>query len=278
MIDLGLIRQTNSEGSRDHAITTLGRHLIEWAERGGELDERLEELERLRTEFLATVAHELRTPLTAVRTSVGLLMDPNIHANPETHKTLLHNISSSADRMQQLVNDLLDLARFRSGQMHLDVRTFDARQVARAGVDAMEALLREKHQAVDLSLPKRALRVTGDRWRLEQALINLLSNASKFSPEGSTIGLTVRSTEGRIEWIVSDQGSGIASEDMTHLFERFFTRRRDTSDSSAGVGLGLPIALAIAQAHGGTVVPESRVPRGSTFTLRIPKRSGSSPD
>jgi signal transduction histidine kinase len=268
---LGLIRGVSTRTEHDHVVTNLGRHHIESIEKEDDLSNRLEEVERLRTEFLSTVAHELRTPLTAVRTSVGLLMDPNIHADPETHQTLLENISNSADRMQRLVNDLLDLARFRSGHIHLQVQSFDGRELAQAGADAVKILAREKRQRIDLTLPKRAVRVMGDRFRLEQALINLLSNASKFSPEDSTIGLTLRSVGANVEWCVSDDGPGIEAEDMDRLFERFFTRRRDTLAASSGAGLGLPIALAVAQAHGGTIVVESRPERGSTFTLRVPK-------
>jgi signal transduction histidine kinase len=228
-------------------------------------------LYELRTEFLSTVAHELRTPLTSVRTSVGLLMDPTIDADPEIHQTLLENISNSADRMQHLVNDLLDLARFRSGNLYLQVQQFDARELVRAAADAVKILTRERRQRLNVRLPKRAVHVMGDRWRLEQALINLLSNASKFSPEDSTIKLKVKLVGGDVEWSVSDEGPGIEPEDMSRLFERFFTRRRDTSGSSSGAGLGLPIALAVAQAHGGTIDVESRLKQGSTFTLRVPK-------
>ncbi len=268
---LGLVRGMSTTTEHDHVLTNLGRHYLESVTKGKDLSERLEEVELLRTEFLYTVAHELRTPLTAVRTSVGLLMDPNIHADPETHQTLLENISNSADRMQHLVNDLLDLARFRSGHLHLQVQSFDGRDLAVAAADAVKILAREKRQRIDATLPKRAVRVMGDRWRLEQALINLLSNASKFSPEDTTIGLTLRSVSADVEWCVSDEGPGIAAEDMDRLFERFFTRRRDTLGSSSGAGLGLPIALAVAQAHGGTIGVESQPERGSTFTLRVPK-------
>jgi signal transduction histidine kinase len=272
LFQLGLIREVGSEeGERDHAITTLGQHYLNSVQGGEDLADRLEELERLRTEFISTVAHELRTPLTAVRTSVGLLMDPNIHADPATHQSLLENISNSADRMQHLVSDLLDLARFRSGHIQLQVQQFDARELSRAATEAMKVLSKEKSQRLDVVLPKRALRVEGDRWRLEQALINLLSNASKFSPEGSVIRLSVKSVGTDVEWSVSDEGPGISAEDMGRLFERFFTRRRDTSGSSSGAGLGLPLALAVAQAHGGTIAVESQPGVGSTFTLRVPK-------
>ena len=110
----------------------------------------------------------------------------------------------------------------------------------------------------------------GDRRRLEQALHNLLSNAHKFSPDGAEVRLSVAARGDDITWSVADHGPGIAPEDQSRLFERFFTVATDASGDGAGTGLGLPIVRAVALAHGGAIEVESAVGRGSTFTLRVP--------
>ena len=117
-------------------------------------------------------------------------------------------------------------------------------------------------------MPDGPIWVYGDRRRLEQALLNLLSNAHKFSPPGATIGLSVAVEGDDVIWGVEDRGPGVAPEDRARLFERFFTSASDSG--GAGTGLGLPIALAIAEAHGGTIEVETEPGRGSRFALRVP--------
>jgi signal transduction histidine kinase len=112
--------------------------------------------------------------------------------------------------------------------------------------------------------------VFGDHRRLEQALVNLVSNAQRFSPEGSEITVAVERRDGSVSWTVQDRGPGIAQGDQARLFERFFVGRSDRNRAREGVGLGLPTALAIAQAHGGTIEVDSEVGRGSTFVLVVP--------
>ena len=216
------------------------------------------------------VAHELRTPLTAVRTCVGLLRDPTVQPDREAHAQLLRTIEQSAERMQRLVADVLDLTRFRSGSIRLQLRRFHAGALARDAAAAMSPLLQTRGQRLALALPSSPSWVYGDRRRLERALLNLLSNAHKFSPDGAEVRLAVVAQGDDIAWSVADDGPGIATGDRGHLFERFFTVASDASGDGAGTGLGLPIAQAIALAHGGSIEVESAVGRGSTFTLRVP--------
>lgn len=230
----------------------------------------LEELERLRTELLATVGHELRTPLTAVRTSVGLLLDPGLEPSAEQRQQLLTTIGRSADRMQRLLTELLDLARLRSGRAEMERRRFDARRLMRDVAAALEPMAAARSQRVRLDLPPKSVMVVGDRGRLEQAVLNLAANAQKFSPAGAEILLRLESHDGRVRWTVVDQGPGIAPDERARLFERFFVGTSDRHAPAGGSGLGLPTALAIAQAHGGTIEVESEVGRGSTFHLVVP--------
>lgn len=270
---LGLVRvaRDTPEGPV-HVLTSLGRTAVA----GGPVGEgaiRLEELERLRTDLVATIAHELRTPLTAVRTSAGLLADPSSTPTPEQRATLLAAIERNADRMQRLIDDVLDLARFRTGSIRLQLRRFDAHELAESAVAALRPVATARSIGLEVhpGAPEEGeAAVFGDHRRLEQALVNLVSNAVRFSPDGGTVAIRVTATDGTARWAVRDEGPGIPATDQARLFERFFVGRNDLTAARDGVGLGLPTALAIAQAHGGSIEVDSTVGGGSTFTLTVP--------
>jgi signal transduction histidine kinase len=269
---LGLVRvATTAQGEPQYVPTVLGQQYADALPGGSHLmSAGLEELERLRTDFMSTIAHELRTPLTAVRMSIGLLLESSVESDPAIRTQLLNNVARNADRMQRLVTDLLDLTRFRAGHIRLQPRRFEARFLARDVGSAIAPLVEGRAQVLEFTLPDNPIWVYADRRRLEQVLLNLLSNAQKFSPDGARIWLVLRADGERVAWSVTDDGPGISQEDQAQLFERFFTGAPDLAGNKAGSGLGLPIALAIAQAHGGTITVDSVVGRGSTFTLSIP--------
>jgi signal transduction histidine kinase len=269
--DLGLVRVAGyDEGATRYVATSLGeRAAASLVAADPELRMGLAELERLRTELLATVGHELRTPLTAIRTSVGLLLDPALDPTADQRQQLLGTIARSADRMQRLLAELLDLARLRAGRVEMQHDTFDARDLVRDVATGVEPMAAARDQRIMVHLPPRLVRVVGDRRRLEQALLNLVANAQKFSPSGADVELGVGASGRRdARWTVTDHGPGIGAEDRERLFERFFV---GASDRQGGTGIGLPTALAIAQAHGGTIEVESEVGRGSTFHLVVPR-------
>ncbi len=271
---LGLVRVIahGPDGPR-HVATTLGQRLAEAHLAGGsDLALGLEELERLRTDLLSTIAHELRTPLTALRTCVGLLLDPTLRPSPDERQRLLATIARSSDRMYRLLEELLELARYRAGKVRLQRRRFDARALARDAVAAVGPLAEAAGQAISLEAPRDAVPVYADRRRLEQALLNLVSNAQKFSARGAEVLVTVRDDGDVVRWDVEDHGPGIAADDQARLFERFFVGVSDAH--GGGAGLGLPTALAIAQAHGGEIEVDSVVGRGSRFSLVVPREAG----
>jgi signal transduction histidine kinase len=269
---LGLVRVTQSGADgRRFVATSIGQRRLDDGLLG-ERDEteRLAELEQLRTDLLSTIAHELRTPLTAVRTSIGLLQDSDHPPDADQRKTLLDTIDRNALRMQRLVGDILDLARFRAGSIQLQLRRFDANEMAVAAVTSIAPLAEAAGQRIELVIGDRPQFVFGDYRRLEQALINLISNAQKFSPRGAVVGVHVAEADGNVRWKVMDRGPGISDEDQARLFERFFVGPGDRPSGGKGVGLGLPTALAIAQAHGGTIEVDSALGEGSTFALVVP--------
>lgn len=265
----GLIRAASrGEDGVDYVRTTLGHEYSDGAfASDSTVAARLAELEHLRTDFVATIAHELKTPLTAIRTCVGLLIDSEARADAEVHERLLNRVASSADTMQHLIANLLDLARYRAGSVQLEPRWLDAVHVARDAAASLAPVMEQRAQEVRVTAPPEGVQVYADRPRLAQALGNVLSNALKFSPEGAAIEVTVRQEGAQVAWDIRDHGEGISEADQRHLFERFF---RGRGDREGGTGLGLPIALAAVQAHGGSISVSSEPGQGSTFTVLIP--------
>lgn len=269
---LGLARVADQrDGADRYVATSLGQRAgqallaVDPARSVG-----LEELERLRSDLLATVGHELRTPLTAIRTSIGLLLDPGLEPNDAQRQQLLATIGRSADRMQRLLSELLDLARLRSGRMEMAWSALDARDVAREVAAAVAPMAASRDQRLVVEAPAAPIPVWGDHVRLEQAVLNLVANAQKFSPVGAEVLLRVGTDDdGRVRWSVIDRGPGIAPDEQDRLFERFFVGTSDRHVAGRGTGIGLPMALAIAQAHGGTIEVDSEIGRGSAFHLVI---------
>jgi len=270
--ELGLTRGVQTGDQSRYYVTPLGERMLRTSfsvsRAGADL---LADIENMRTELLSTIAHELRTPLTAVRTSVGLLLDPTVEASHDDRTNLLETIDRNATRMQRIVGDILDVARFRAGRVRLQLRRFDAADLAASAIASIAPVAGVAGHAVALTAPPDGpLWVFGDYRRLEQALVNLLSNAVKYSPAGSSVTVAVGSIGQDVFWSVHDTGHGIRAEDRARLFERFFVAGRDRKEATAGVGLGLPITRLIVEAHGGRVDVRSRVGRGSTFTMVVP--------
>jgi len=271
LLALGLVRVARHDGDESlYVPTSLGIKAVADGI-GGIASVQLADLESLRTDLLSTIAHELRTPLTAVRTSIGLLTDATSTPTDEQRRTLLETVERNADRMQRLIADILELTRFRAGAIRLQLRGFDASDLAHNVAASLTPVAAARGQALVVETPDTRLPVYGDHRRLEQALVNLVSNALQFSPDGASVTITVAGGDGLARWRVEDVGPGVSVEDQARLFERFFVGRGDRQGVREGVGLGLPTALAIAQAHGGTIEVASEVGVGSVFTLVVPE-------
>jgi signal transduction histidine kinase len=268
---LGLVQVARSTPVIDYVASELGERLMEDGAVAGAMTQ-LAEVERLRTDLLSVIAHELRTPITVMRTLTGLLLDPTAEPTAEQKVTMLQTMERNAERMQHLIGEILELARYRSGTMRLERRQFDAVELADSVISTITPLAEQRGQVLKLDVDRGAkLRVFGDRQRLDRALLNLVANAQRFAPDGGRVTVGVKRLGGdRMVWSVTDNGPGIPAADRKRLFERFFVGDSKTKEAREGVGLGLPRALAIAQAHGGTIEVRSRVGRGSTFSLVVP--------
>jgi len=233
-------------------------------------NERLQELDRLKNEFISTVTHELRTPLTAVR-SIAEILNNNPKLPADQHRNLAGLIVKESERLTRLVNQVLDFQKMETGRMEWQRLPVDMREVCQEALTAVGPLMTEKHIEPILSLPDHAPTVQGDRDRLIQVIINLLSNAVKFcESDGGRVNIQLGVHPDFLQIEVKDNGIGIRPEDLEVIFEDFRQSRHASRGRPSGSGLGLSITRRIVELHGGRIWAESRPGIGSTFTFTLP--------
>jgi signal transduction histidine kinase len=234
--------------------------------------EQLMELERLKSQFLSLVSHELRTPLSSIKASAEVLLSTAPTDSSEAHIRLLRNIDRSSDRLGALITDLLDLTRLEGGRLELHRELVDIREIAEEALATVRPLADARRQALTVSRDGQPCLVFGDRRRLEQVALNLLTNAVKYGRVGGRIWLLVRRASGRaIRLEVRDDGPGIRESEQRNVFERFYRPDTDETRRATGTGLGLPIARALTELHGGKIELRSEAGRGSTFVVTLPE-------
>ncbi|WP_204623678.1 sensor histidine kinase [Crenalkalicoccus roseus] len=233
-------------------------------------NERLRELDRMKDDFLSTVTHELRTPLTAVRSLSEILHD-NPDLELEQRQEFLSLIIKESERLTRLINQLLDMAKIEAGAMQWQVTRVDLAAVIEEAVASTGQLFRDRGVAVEIRVPEEVPPVQGDHDRLMQVLVNLLSNAAKFSPAGTgRVEVSLRVEEDRIEVAVRDNGPGIAEADLGMIFDKFRQAGETMTDRPAGTGLGLAICRRIVEHMGGRIWAESRPGEGAVFRFTLP--------
>lgn len=226
---------------------------------------RIAERDRARTDFIATVSHELRTPLTATHAGLALLSASGGERFTEPERELLANSRRNVDRLGRLIDDLLAMNQLDAGTLRLEVEPLDLRDVAAAAVAAIQPLATAKGQRLELDLPE-SLRVLGDRRRLEQVLLNLLSNAHRHTGPGATIRVSGSSAPGWATIHVSDDGPAIPADDLDRLFQFGAIR-----PSNQGTGLGLVIVDRLVRLHGGRVAAALVPTGGLSLTVDLPR-------
>ena len=230
----------------------------------------LKNAERLRREFVANVSHELRTPLTSIRTYAETLGDsPDL---PDaTRSEFLNVILNESDRMGKIVSDLLDLSRLDAGG-GIKLEPFSLERSVREVYTAIALSAERRGQHIDLELQWAMPNIVGDRARIEQVLMNIMTNAIKYTPEGGEINVSCFAIGDFSTVSITDSGVGIPKEDLPHIFDRFYRVDKARSRESGGTGLGLSIAYDIVTLHGGEIRLESELGKGSTFTVVLPIR------
>ena len=237
-------------------------------------NDRLIELDRTKEEFVASVSHELRTPLTSIRGYLELVLEGDVGELTSEQTEYLRVVDRNADRLLDLINDLLDVAQAENGRLVLNREPVDLESLVADAVAGIRPAADARQIDVELhagSEPESAISV--DRKRIGQVIDNLLSNAVKFTPAGGNVDVRLRSNNGDIRIEVEDDGMGIPEAEQAQLFERFFRTEAANGQALQGTGLGLAISKGIVEAHGGHITLVSTEGVGTTFSIVLP-RSG----
>ena len=231
---------------------------------------RLREVDRMKEEFVSIVSHELRTPLTSIRGSIQLVLGEPGSVPDQEHQTLLQIALNNCERLIRIINDILDVSKIESGNLTLQKKAVNVSELVRQAVDVVAGPARNTNVSLDIKLPANLRPVMVDQDRIVQALVNLLSNAVKFAPTGSTVTVAATSSDQHVTVSVSDEGEGIAPENLNRLFRKFQQVDSSSSRRKGGTGLGLAITKALVEQHGGRIYVDSEVGKGTRFSITLP--------
>jgi signal transduction histidine kinase len=233
-------------------------------------DAALRTSDALRRQMMADVSHELKTPLTAMRGYIETLRMPDVALDAERRDRYFETIDRETRRLERIVKDLLDLARYEHGGVVLQRRLFDIGRLFGNVAGRHEREAQKKAVAIRIQIDPQADQVVGDPDRIEQAIENLVANALRHTPSGGSVMLNATQADGKAMLSVSDSGGGIAPEHLPHVFERFYKVDASRAAESTGSGLGLSITKAIIERHGGTISVTSQ-PGRTTFAILLPQ-------
>jgi signal transduction histidine kinase len=235
-----------------------------------EANAKLRELSELKEEFLALTTHDLRSPLTVISGVISFFTSGRLGELTPEQKNMVSMMERNAQTLIELVNDLLDVSKIESGTMRLDLTSIDLRGLLDEVRETMEPLAREKGIALEDEVGAGVHEVEADRVKLRRIIVNLLSNALKFTPKGGRVRLEAGREGGLMRVSVTDTGVGIAPEDVARLFDKYEQARSRATRGEKGTGLGLYITRQLVELHGGKIAVESSLGKGSTFSVTLP--------
>jgi PAS domain S-box-containing protein len=231
---------------------------------------RFKDLDRMKSEFIATVSHELRTPLTSLSMGIDILSQEVVGPVNQQQKELLVAAKDDSERLRKLVKELLDLSKLESGKYEMKKEFVDFRRLVADAVRPLRLPFEEKRIHLELDIPEHLPALSADSHQLNWVVTNLLSNALHWTETGGNVQLTAREEKQGLLVTVSDTGHGIPSENLEIVFDKFVQLKSSTETTPGSVGLGLAIAREVVEAHGGRIWVESKVGIGSTFFFTLP--------
>jgi PAS domain S-box-containing protein len=231
---------------------------------------RFKDLDRMKSEFVATVSHELRTPLTSLNMSVDILLQEVLGRLTDRQRELIAASKDDVERLRKLVHDLLELARLESGKQEIHREPVHLRDIVDEAVRPMRLPFTEKEIRLDTDIPNDLPVVSVDRRQFVWVVSNLVNNALRYTSSGGRVRIVATHQTGHLRVAVEDTGKGIPADQLEHIFEKFVQVQEGSELSPGSVGLGLAIARGVVESHGGVIGVESEVGRGTTFTFTIP--------
>jgi signal transduction histidine kinase len=256
---------------------TLGAAFNEMAEELEIEEGRRDELDRLKDEFVLTASHELRSPLTSVQGFAELLMLDAGSLTPRQRETV-EIILDNCRHLVRLLNDLLDLARSDAGRLAIRPQPTEVAPLIEDVVRTIRARTEAAGQILSEDVQPGLPLIDAEPDRIRQILVNLLTNAHEYSPEGASIGVAARAVGAEVEISVTDTGPGIPADQIERIFDRFTRGDAGLTQRVGGTGLGLAISKSLIELHGGSIVVESVPAQGSTFRVRLPVATGAAVD
>ena len=226
-------------------------------------------LEDMRREFVANVSHELKTPITTIKSYSETLLCGALE-DKELSKSFVEVIENEADRMSSLVKDLLQLSHMDYEKVVWEMHHLDLREIVTDSVRKLEVHFQNKNQRLNMQISDEAVPIYADRGKIQQVIINLLTNAIKYTPENGNIRISAQVVDKNAIFEVQDSGIGIPKEDIKRIFERFYRVDKGRSRAQGGTGLGLSIAHNIIKQHKGSIKVSSELEKGSIFTVYFP--------
>ena len=265
-----LQRKSEQLDTQNEELQSLNEELLAQQQELLEKTREVEKANRLKSEFLANMSHELRTPLNVIIGFSELMLDKVPGKINKEQRQCLSDISGSSQYLLNLINEVLDLSKIESGKMRLRLADIDLTEVIESLRSAMMPILTPKKQSLEVELEEGLPPVHADKAKVRQVLLNLLSNSTKFTPDGGRLKIEVVREDNRCQVSVIDNGIGIKKEDQERIFEPFSRLANPLIQKKEGTGLGLRIAKQIIEKHGGQIWVESKYGRGSRFTFTLP--------
>jgi NtrC-family two-component system sensor histidine kinase KinB len=225
------------------------------------------ELDLAKTNFIATISHELKTPIASLQMCVKLLQDNRIGTLNEEQKNVVRTLGDEVIRLSKITNELLDLSQVETGNIKLDIRKADTKAIIYMAMEAVKFQAERKHVVLDIEPDGDGQSIQADRDKTTWVLVNLLTNAIRYSPENEKVIVRCKGENGKITFSVEDHGPGIDKKYLTRIFEKFF----QVPGSPTGTGLGLAISKEFIEAQGGSIHVESTIGQGSVFSFELPK-------
>lgn len=270
--------------SQLHIEATLdaNRELEERNKRLEEGNQKLKELDRLKSAFLATVSHELRTPLTSIIGYSEMLAEGLAGPMNGEQVDYVRTIMEKGETLLKLISSILDISQIEAGKVRLNFEPMDALELINSSLSSLKPQLQKKGVALEAKMPAKMPTVSGDRDRLRQVLVNLLTNAMKFTPKGGRIAVTLTEVQQQPDIngpgyriLIEDSGVGIPADQFDKIFNSFYQVDSSSTREYGGAGLGLAIVKSFVEGHGGVVRVASEMGHGSRFTIVLPVSPGS---